>query len=57
MGFVMHRRAILMFILFLVVALFYNSVIQQNMPDIQAKQKAQTEMLNNLDGRVYSGTP
>ena len=41
---------------FLVVALFYNTVTRQNMPNIEAKQKVQTEMLNNLDERVLSRT-
>ena len=50
----MHRRAILLFVLFLVMSLFYNSVIRQNMPNIQAKQAAQTEMLNNLDEQALA---
>ena len=44
----MQRRGILLFILFLVVAWFYTVVVSQSMPDIKAKQRAQTEMLNNL---------
>ena len=50
----MQRRVILLFVLFLVAALFYRAVIRQNMPDIEVKQKAQTEMLDNLDERVLS---
>lgn len=45
----MQRRVILLFILFLVTAWFYSAVIRQNMPDIAAKQRAQTEKLNNLE--------
>ena len=50
----MQRRMILLFVLFLVVTLFYSTVIRQNLPDIKAEQKAQTEMLNSLDERVFS---
>ena len=50
----MHTRVILMFVLFLVVTLFYSTVTRQNMSGIGAKQKAQTEMMNNLDERVFS---
>lgn len=50
----MQRRLILLFVLFLVMALFYRAVIRQNMPEIKAKQAAQTQMLNNLDERVLS---
>lgn len=50
----MQRRVILLFVLLLVVALFYKAVIGQNMPDIEVKQKVQTEMLDNLDERVLS---
>jgi hypothetical protein len=45
-----------MFVLFLVVTLFYSTVTRQNMPNIGAKQKAQTEMMNNLDERALSRT-
>jgi hypothetical protein len=55
-GIVMQTRVILLFLFFLVVALFYNTVTRQNMPNIEAKQKVQTEMLNNLDERVLSRT-
>ena len=50
----MQRRAILLFVFFLVVTLFYSTVIRQNMPDIETIQKAQTEMLNKLDERALS---
>ncbi len=50
----MSRRMILLFVLFLVVALFYSVVIQQVMPNIKAKQKAQTEMMNNLDEQALA---
>jgi hypothetical protein len=50
----MQIRVILLFVLFLVVTLFYSTVTRQNMPNIGAKQKAQTEMMNNLDERVFS---
>lgn len=50
----MQKRVILLFVLFLVSALFYRAVIGQNMPNIEVKQKVQTEMLNNLDERVLS---
>jgi len=50
---------ILLFVLFLVVALFYSVVIQQVVPNIAAEQKAQAEMLNNLDeealAKIQSG--
>ncbi len=52
----MQTRVILLFVLFLVVALFYDSVTRQNMPNIEAKQKVQTEMMNNLDERVLART-
>ena len=52
----MQTRVILLFVLVLVLALFYNTVTRQNMPNIEAKQKVQTEMLNNLDERVLSHT-
>ena len=55
----MPRRMILLFVLFLVVALFYSVVIQQVVPNIAAEQKAQTEKLNNLDeealAKIQSG--
>lgn len=50
----MPRRAILLFVLFLVMSLFYSVVIQTSLPDIEAKQKAQTEMLNEMDERALS---
>ncbi len=50
----MHRRAILLLVLLLVLAVFYSTVVRQSMPDIKARQKAQTEMLNNLDERGNS---
>ena len=45
----MQRRAVLLFILFLVMAWFYSTVFRQNVPEIQAEQRAQTERLNKLD--------
>ena len=53
-GFIMQRRVILLFVLFLFTAVFYSTVIRQNLPDIKAKQRAQTEMLNSLDEQVLS---
>jgi len=50
----MYRRVILLFVLFLVMSLFYNFVIRQNMPNIQAKQAAQSEILNNLDEQALA---
>lgn len=45
----MQRRMILLFVLFVVLAALYATVTRQNMPGIQARQKAQTETLNHLD--------
>jgi hypothetical protein len=55
-GVVMQTRVILLCVLFLIVALFYNTVTRQNMPNIEAKQKVQTEMMNTLDERVLART-
>jgi hypothetical protein len=41
-----------LFILFVVLAVFYASITRQNVPAISAKQKAQTDMLNQLDEQV-----
>ena len=48
----MQRRAILLFILFAVLAVFYASVSGRSVPEIMAEQKAQTEMFEQLDQRV-----
>ncbi len=45
----MQRRAVLLFILFLVTAWYYSVVVRQAVPTIAAKQSAQTEMLNDLE--------
>ncbi len=50
----MRKRVILLFVLFLVLTLFYSAGIRQSMPNMNAKQKAQTEMLNNLDERALA---
>ena len=55
-GVVMQIRVILLFVLLLVVTLFYSTVTRQNMPNIGAKQKAQTEIMNNLDERALTRT-
>ena len=51
-GVVMQRRVFLLFILFLVLAVFYSSVARENVPGITSKQQAQTELLNRLDESV-----
>lgn len=48
----MQRRAFLLLVLLLSLALFYFSVARQSMPKITAKQKEQTELLEQLDERV-----
>jgi hypothetical protein len=53
----MQRRAMLLLILLLVLAVFYTTAILQPMSAIKAKQKAQTETLNNLDEIVNSKDP
>ena len=50
----MQTRLILLFVLFLVMSLFYGTVVQQSMPNIEAKQKAQIELLNTMDERAHS---
>ena len=50
----MPRRAILLFVLFVVTSVFYSVVIHSSLPDIQAKQKAQTERFNALDEKALS---
>jgi len=35
---------------------FYSTMTRQNMPIIEAKQKVQTEMMNNLDERALAQT-
>ena len=48
----MHRRAILLLILLVVLVLFYASVAVDRAPHIISGQKAQTERLNRLDEQV-----
>lgn len=48
----MQRRAILLFVLLAVLALFYASVARKSMPAISAGNKAQVQMLNRLDEQV-----
>lgn len=50
----MHRRAILLLILLVVLAVFYASVAVDRAPVIISSQKAQTEQLNRLDEQVLS---
>lgn len=50
----MQRRVYLMFVLFLVLAAFYASVMRGNAPVIQSEQKAQTELFNQLDEQALS---
>ena len=50
----MSRRMILLFVLFLVVALFYSVVGQQAGTNYAAKQRAQIEKLNNLDEQAHA---
>ena len=50
----MQTRLILLFVLFLVMSLFYGTVVRQSMPNIEAKQKAQFELLNSMDERAHS---
>jgi len=49
----MHRRAILLLILLVVLAIFYASVAVDPAPRIISGQKAQTEQLNRLDEQVF----
>jgi len=51
-----QTRVVLLFVLFLAMTLFYSTMTRQNMPNIAAKQKVQTEMMNNLDERALSQT-
>lgn len=48
----MHRRAILLLILLVVLVAFYASVAVDRAPGIVSGQKAQTEQLNRLDEQV-----
>ena len=52
----MQRRTILLFILFAALALFYASVANRSVPDVIARQKAQTEMFEQLDEHVLGQT-
>lgn len=45
----MQPRVYLLFILFVVLAAFYASVTRESVPEMAAKQHAQTEMFNQLD--------
>lgn len=47
-----QRRAILLLILLVVLALFYASVTLDRVPDIVSSQKAQTDQFNRLDEQV-----
>jgi hypothetical protein len=47
-----QRRVFLLFILFIVLAVFYASITRQSLPAISTEQKAQTDMLNQLDEQV-----
>jgi len=48
----MQRRAILLFILFAVLAALYASVSGRSASQVMATQKAQAEMLEKLDEHV-----
>lgn len=48
----MQKRAFLLFVLLVVLTVFYISISGTNVPLITTEQKAQTEMLDNLDERV-----
>jgi hypothetical protein len=52
-GIVMQRRVYLLFILFVVLAAFYASLARE-VPEITAKQQAQTEQFNHLDETVLA---
>lgn len=48
----MQRRTFLLFVLLVVLALLYSSIAQRSMSGIAARQRAQTEALEQLDERV-----
>jgi hypothetical protein len=50
----MQLRALLLFVLFLVLAAFYATMTRQSMSDFTDKQRAQTEAINQLDERALS---
>ncbi|MDT8319754.1 MAG: hypothetical protein RQ826_04435 [Xanthomonadales bacterium] len=49
---IMHRRAFLLFVLFVVLAAFYGSLTRERVPVIAQEQQNQTRQLNNLDQQV-----
>jgi hypothetical protein len=53
----MQRRAMLLLVLLLVLAVFFTTATREPLSAIKAKQKAQTETLNNLDEIVNSKDP
>ena len=54
-GITVHRRAILLFILFVSLAVFYAYGVNQVVPDIKTKQQAQLEQLSTLDEQARKG--
>lgn len=48
----MQRRAILLFVLLVVLAVLYATVTRDNIPAITAEQEAQTKALEQLDEEV-----
>ena len=52
-GIVMQTRVFLLFILFLTLTVFYISATWVTVPMIISEQQIQTEILNQLDDRVF----
>ena len=50
----MQTRTMLLLVLFLVMSLFYGTVLWSNVPDVEEKIKAQQEVLSNLQDRDFS---
>ena len=50
----MQRRAILLFILFVVLAVLYASVTREKLPAFTKEQQKQTETFNRLDEQVLA---
>ena len=50
----MQTRILLLFILFLALAVFFATMSRQNVSDIASKQQAQVETMNQLDEIAFS---
>lgn len=55
-GVAMQQRVILLFVLFVVLAAFYASVSRQSVPVITQKQRAQTELFDEMDANALNRT-